>query len=161
MRKSYKGLYNPTHPKKYIGDSKQIVYRSLLERRFMRYCDLNEDVSFWASEELAIKYYNPITKKFHRYFPDFIIKTTNNEKFMIDRAGASFRVPQPQHLKACMEKQIAKIANCTCIHPLYVSSALINGMQWWSCGADHPIVAYARLLKPASCRGVKVISWRS
>ncbi len=50
----------------------------------MRYCDLNEDVSFWASEELAIKYYNPITKKFHRYFPDFIIKTTNNEKFMIE-----------------------------------------------------------------------------
>ena len=84
MAKSYKGLYKPTHPKKYVGDHTGIVYRSLLERRFMRYCDLNEDISFWASEELAIRYYNPLTKRFHRYFPDFIIKTSNNEKFMIE-----------------------------------------------------------------------------
>ena len=36
MRKSYRGLFRPTNPKKYVGDTKQIVYRSLLERRFMR-----------------------------------------------------------------------------------------------------------------------------
>jgi len=84
MAKSYKGLYRPTNPKKYVGDAKKIVYRSLLERRFMRYCDLNEDITFWASEELPIRYYNPITSKFHRYFPDFVVKTTKNEKFMIE-----------------------------------------------------------------------------
>lgn len=84
MAKSYKGLYRPTNPKKYVGDAKKIVYRSLLERRFMRYCDLNEDITFWASEELPIRYYNPITSKFHRYFPDFVVKTTKNEKYMIE-----------------------------------------------------------------------------
>ena len=84
MAKSYKGLYKPTNPKKYVGDAKKIVYRSLLERRFMRYCDLNEDITFWASEELPIRYYNPITSKFHRYFPDFVVKTTKNEKYMIE-----------------------------------------------------------------------------
>ena len=50
----------------------------------MRYCDLNEDILFWASEELPIRYYNPITQKFHRYFPDFIVKTSNNQKYMIE-----------------------------------------------------------------------------
>ena len=84
MAKSYKGLYKPTNPKKYVGNPNQIVYRPLLERRFMRYCDLNEDIIAWASEELPIRYYNPLDKKFHRYFPDFIIKTVNNEKFIIE-----------------------------------------------------------------------------
>tara|TARA_B100000902_G_scaffold55598_1_gene62368 strand:- start:264 stop:695 length:432 start_codon:yes stop_codon:yes gene_type:complete len=84
MAKSYKGLYRPTNPKKYVGDAKKIVYRSLLERRFMRYCDLNEDITFWASEELPIRYYNPITSKFHRYFPDFVVKTINNQKYMVE-----------------------------------------------------------------------------
>jgi len=84
MAKSYKGLYKPTNPKKYVGNPNQIVYRSLLERRFMRYCDLNPDIEYWASEELPIRYYNPLDKKYHRYFPDFIIKTIKNDKFVIE-----------------------------------------------------------------------------
>src|SRR6056300_384267 len=84
MRKSYKGLYKPTNPKKYVGDTKMILYRSLLERRFMRYCDLNEDILFWASEELQVRYYSPLAKKWHRYFPDFFVKTVNNHKYMIE-----------------------------------------------------------------------------
>ena len=84
MRKSYKGLYRPTYPRKYVGNPNMIVYRSLLERRFMHYCDQNPDVLVWASEELPIRYYNPLDKKFHRYFPDFIIKTTKNKKYMIE-----------------------------------------------------------------------------
>ena len=84
MVKSYQGLYKPTHPKKYVGDPKKIVYRSLLERRFMRYCDLNQDILFWASEELPIRYFNPIDKKYHRYFPDFVVKTSKQKKYMIE-----------------------------------------------------------------------------
>ena len=84
MRRSYKGLFKPTHPKKYVGNTNMIVYRSLLERKFMRYCDNNDDILFWASEELPIRYYNPLDKKYHRYFPDFVIKTTNNERFVIE-----------------------------------------------------------------------------
>ena len=84
MAKSYRGLYRPTNPKKYVGNTKQIVYRSLLERRFMRYCDLNEDILYWASEELPVRYYNPLDKKYHRYFPDFVVKTVNKDKYMIE-----------------------------------------------------------------------------
>jgi hypothetical protein len=44
MRASYKGIYKPTHPKKYIGDPNRIVYRSLLERRMMVYLDKNDAI---------------------------------------------------------------------------------------------------------------------
>ena len=50
----------------------------------MRYCDLNPDILYWASEELPVRYYSPLDNKWHRYFPDFIIKTVKNEKFMIE-----------------------------------------------------------------------------
>ena len=74
---SYKGIYKPTNPKKYIGDASQIVYRSLWERKFMRYCDTTEKVIKWASEEIAIRYYNPAKKRMARYFPDFYMEYVN------------------------------------------------------------------------------------
>jgi hypothetical protein len=84
MGKSYKGIYRPTNPKKYVGDPNRIVYRSLLERRFMLYCDRNEDIIAWASEEVPIKYYSPLDKRVHRYFPDFIVKTSTGKKYIIE-----------------------------------------------------------------------------
>ena len=98
MAKSYRGLYRPTNPKKYVGNTKQIVYRSLLERRFMRYCDLNKDILYWASEELPVRYYNPLDKKYHRYFPDFVVKTVNNDKYMIE-IKPSRQVKNPKQQK--------------------------------------------------------------
>jgi hypothetical protein len=71
---SYKGKYQPSFPKKYKGDPTNIVYRSLWERTFMRYCDTNENILEWFSEEIAVPYRSPIDNKIHRYFPDFYIK---------------------------------------------------------------------------------------
>ena len=79
-RATYKGIYRPTNPKKYAGDPSKIVYRSNWERKFMVYCDRNEDITYWASEELAIPYVNPIDRKKHRYYPDFMIKTTKGKR---------------------------------------------------------------------------------
>jgi hypothetical protein len=45
----------------------------------MVYCDLNENVMEWASEEFFVPYYDPTTKKVRRYFPDFFIKYTDKE----------------------------------------------------------------------------------
>ena len=84
MRKSYQGLYRPSNPKKYVGDPTKIVYRSLLERKFMLHCDRNPDIINWASEELSVRYYNPIDKKYHSYYPDFVVKTIKNKKFLIE-----------------------------------------------------------------------------
>ena len=114
MAKSYKGLYKPTNPKKYVGNPNQIVYRSLLERRFMRYCDLNSDIEYWASEELPIRYYNPLDKKYHRYFPDFIIKTIKNDKFVIEikpsRQTAKPKTPKKK-TKSYMRESFEYIKN--------------------------------------------------
>ena len=71
---SYKGKYSPSHPKKYKGDPTNIVYRALWERKFMVYCDNNENVLEWGSEEIVLPYRSPIDNKIHRYFPDFYIK---------------------------------------------------------------------------------------
>ena len=84
MRGSYKGLYKPTHPKKYVGNPNQIVYRSLLERRMMVYLYKNDDIEHWSSEELAIRYFSPIDRKVHRYFPDFIFKLKSGKKYMVE-----------------------------------------------------------------------------
>jgi len=70
---AYRGKYKPTNTSKYRGDSTNIIYRSLLERRFMVYCDTNATVRWWASEELYIPYVSPIDGKWHRYFVDFVI----------------------------------------------------------------------------------------
>ena len=71
---SYKGKYYPSYPRKYKGDPTNIIYRSLWERKFMVYCDKNESLLEWASEEIAIPYRSPIDNRVHRYFPDFYMK---------------------------------------------------------------------------------------
>lgn len=71
---SYKGIFRPNFSKKYIGDSKNIIYRSLWELKFMNYCDKNENVLKWSSEEIWIPYVSPIDNRVHKYFPDFFIK---------------------------------------------------------------------------------------
>jgi hypothetical protein len=76
---SYKGRFTPKNPKKYAGDSSNIVYRSLWELKVMKYLDENSNVIYWASEELVIPYVSPVDNKVHRYFPDFIVKVLNKE----------------------------------------------------------------------------------
>ena len=71
---SYKGRYSPSYPKKYKGNPSNIIYRSLWERKFMVYCDLNENIIEWGSEEIMLPYRSPIDNKIHRYYPDFYIK---------------------------------------------------------------------------------------
>ena len=68
------GRYKPTNSKKYRGDIDKIYYRSSWERRFMVYCDRNDKIIEWGSEEVIIPYRSPIDGKIHRYFPDFYIK---------------------------------------------------------------------------------------
>ena len=85
---SYKGKYQPKNPQKYRGDVNNIIYRSLWERKFLIYCDTNENIIEYASEELALPYRSPIDNKIHRYFPDFYIKVKESngqiKKYLIE-----------------------------------------------------------------------------
>lgn len=73
-RKYNQGKFRPKNPQKYKGDPTNIVYRSSYELKFMNYCDLNESVNQWRSEEFFIPYKSPLDGKVHRYFPDFFVK---------------------------------------------------------------------------------------
>jgi hypothetical protein len=94
---SYKGKYKPSYPEKYNGDPTNIIYRSLWERKFCVYCDTNEKIIEWQSEEKAIPYRSPLDGKIHRYFPDFLIKVKESDgtikKYMIEIKPSKQTVP--------------------------------------------------------------------
>ena len=71
---SYKGKYRPKNRQKYKGDVGEVVYRSLWELKFMKYCDSNDKILKWSSEEIIIPYKSPVDNRVHRYFPDFYVK---------------------------------------------------------------------------------------
>ena len=77
MAESIKSIFKPKKPKKYKGDVSNIICRSSWERRFCNYCDLNENITEWGSEEFWIPYRAP-DGRVRRYFPDFIIKVKEN-----------------------------------------------------------------------------------
>ena len=76
---SYKGKFRPSNYKKYKGDPTNIIYRSLWELRFMKWCDTNENILEYASEEFWIPYRSPLDNRVHRYFPDFYIKVRESD----------------------------------------------------------------------------------
>jgi hypothetical protein len=85
---SYKGKYKPSYPQKYKGDPTNIIYRSLWERKFMVYCDNNNRILEWGSEEIALPYRSPVDNRVHRYFPDFYLKVKEStgeiKKYLIE-----------------------------------------------------------------------------
>lgn len=76
---NYKGKFNPSNPNKYKGDVDNIIWRSTWELRVMKQLDENPNVIEWSSEEVAIPYISPEDGRYHRYFPDFIVKVKNKE----------------------------------------------------------------------------------
>ena len=82
---------------RYKGDPTNIIYRSLWERKFMVYCDKNQNILEWASEEIAIPYRSPIDNRVHRYFPDFYmkVKETNGriKNYVIEVKPAKQTIP--------------------------------------------------------------------
>ena len=111
---SYKGKYYPSFPRKYKGDPTNIIYRSLWERKFMVYCDKNQNILEWASEEMFVPYVSPIDKKVHRYFPDFLVKTSSGKKVMIEiKPAIQCKPPKPRSRKTkrYLQEQLTFIKN--------------------------------------------------
>ena len=55
----------------------------------MVYCDNNESVIEWGSEEVVIPYKSPWDGRIHRYFPDFF--TVRYESTMVASKDLSLR----------------------------------------------------------------------
>jgi|TARA_B100000131_G_scaffold49120_1_gene43735 hypothetical protein len=111
---SYKGKFRPSKPKKYKGDPTNIVYRSLWELKFMRYCDSNKNVVKWSSEEIVIPYKSPLDNRFHRYFPDFYLKYKDVEGKMIEKVieiKPAAQVKEPKIQKRKTKKYVTEVVN--------------------------------------------------
>ena len=81
------GVYIPANASKYRGNHRNIFYRSSWEKIFMRWCDRNQNIIEWGSEEFFIPYRAP-DGKVRRYYPDFYIKVRDQtgvlKKYIIE-----------------------------------------------------------------------------
>lgn len=95
--KTYKGKFRTSNPKKYKGDINNIVYRSLWELRFMKWCDTNDSVIEWGSETVIVPYISPLDRGIHRYFVDFYIKVKTKDnmikKYLVEIKPERFTKP--------------------------------------------------------------------
>jgi len=76
--KYVQGIFIPRNKNKFIGS--KAIYRSSLELRFMKFCDTNDKVIKWGSENVIIPYLNPLDGKVHRYFVDNFVQIQEGDK---------------------------------------------------------------------------------
>lgn len=69
------GIFKPLNRSKYKGKNiNSIEYRSGWELKLMSHLDRNPNILEWSSESIAIPYFSPVDGRWHRYFPDFLVK---------------------------------------------------------------------------------------
>jgi len=90
---AYKGRFTPKNKDKYVGDYKNIVYRSLWERNAFRWIDTNSSIVAWNSEEVVIPYICETDGKVHRYFMDLWFKTREGKTYIIEIKPKSQTTP--------------------------------------------------------------------
>ena len=76
---AYSGQYKPVNYQKYKGDLVGSFTDHLGRLMFMKYCDREENVLEWGSEEIIIPYRCPTDGRVHRYYPDFYVKVRDKD----------------------------------------------------------------------------------
>lgn len=119
---AYSGKYLPSNCKKYKGNPTNIVYRSLWELKFMKWCDGNNNILEWGSEEIIVPYRSPIDGKYHRYFVDFYVKvitrTGDIKKYLIEIK------PKKQTIEPAVQKRKTKK------YVTEVTTYVVNQAKW-------------------------------
>lgn len=78
----------------------------------MYWCDHNENIMKWSSEEIWIPYLSPLDRRVHKYFPDFYIKYKNKEgdiKESLIEVKPKRQVEGPKPQKRVTQKQMYEI----------------------------------------------------
>ena len=84
--------YQLLNPKKYLGNTTNIYYRSSWEKKFMLFLEQSPVITQWSSEELIVHYFSIVDRKWHRYFPDFFVEFHTGHKFIIEIKPFSQRI---------------------------------------------------------------------
>lgn len=113
------GYYTPSYPEKYSSKDKRIIYRSSLELKFCKYCDLSHDVVSWESEPFSLPYIHPFKGTTSNYWIDFIIKMRDGSVHMIEvKPRNQFTMPKPLKPNATAKQKrshMNKVANVTIV----------------------------------------------
>lgn len=83
--------------KSYIIEENMIKlnYKSSLELKCLRYCDMNMHIKCFGLEPFCIPYLSPKDGKIHRYFIDFFIEFSNGQKFLVEvKSSGETREPK-------------------------------------------------------------------
>lgn len=91
---------------KYRGKT-PVIYRSSWEKMFCEYCERNPDIKWWSSESVEIRYYNPITKKHHTYYPDFLLRMADGSTIIVE-IKPSFQLIRPDPPKRRTDQSVKR-----------------------------------------------------
>ena len=108
IRKSKSGKFIPKNKEKYKGNYDNIIFRSLWERSVLMWCDNNEEVIQYSSEEIAIPYVCSTDGKRHRYFIDFWIKFKNGKEYLIE-VKPKYQTVKPNKPKRNTKKYVSSL----------------------------------------------------
>ena len=71
-------FYKPKNKEKYKGEY-PVICRSGWEYQLCQWLDADVRILFWSSEPFAIQYFNPLTQRKARYYPDYIARTKTDK----------------------------------------------------------------------------------
>ena len=95
------GVFIPKNQDKFIGT--KAIYRSGLELKFFRFCDNNQNVLTWGSENVIVPYVSPLDWKVHRYFVDNYVVIKEGEsikKYLIEiKPYKQTKIPKTKYKK--------------------------------------------------------------
>jgi hypothetical protein len=109
---AYSGRYKP-NIKKYAGDPDKVTYRSHWEKLCFLWCDRNDDIKSWSSEEIVVPYFWDIDKKYHRYFVDLKITFKNGKTLLVEIKPAKETEPpkNPNKSKKYINEAMTYVKN--------------------------------------------------
>jgi len=88
----------------------------------MKWCDGNNNILEWGSEEIIVPYRSPIDGKYHRYFVDFYVKvitrTGDIKKYLIEIK------PKKQTIEPAVQKRKTKK------YVTEVTTYVVNQAKW-------------------------------
>jgi hypothetical protein len=122
MPKYIQGKFTPKNPQKYVGDVKNIVYRSSWERKLLEFLDNTPSILYYGSEEVVIPYISPLDDKPHRYFTDFVVQY-RTKSGAIKKAIVEVK-PEAQTQQPVQKNQNKKR------YLTEVSTYLVNSAKW-------------------------------
>jgi len=105
------GRFLPKNLEKYKGNSRNVIYRSSWEKRIMAFFDESTNIEWWNSEGLIVPYMNPIDKKMHSYYPDFVFMNKKNDVYMVEVKPFNETLPPKNRSRNYKTQAITYIIN--------------------------------------------------